>query len=423
VAEHLVSEKTATSRDWTEAHRAAVVDEMNHVLANPTFKSSKRCVALLRYLVDHALAEEEDGTKERTLGIEVFGRDANYDTNADPIVRRTANEIRKRLAQYYQESTLDHAVKIRLVAGSYLPEFDFVSENLSWEPIKEKLPEKSPEPFTLHRNDGVQSEKRKNFFRRNWLLAIAGALLIVISGLLLIRLDAFRSPEYWVWKPLLDSGGRITVCLSDLTPLGSGQGNVSTQAASSDAPPALISHGSPQDASFADVHVAHEISTQLLGFKKETSLQPSSALTFQDFRQRPTVLIGGANNPWALILLKGLRYTVQIDPKTQDKWIQDAQNPSTRNWKIDGKLQSTDTFDDYAVVTRFFYKETGQWILALSGLEAHGTEAAGELVADPAFAKFIPTSVRPHGNFQIVLRASVIRGSTGPLEILAVHTW
>jgi hypothetical protein len=328
-----------------------VVDEMNRVLANPTFKSSKRCVALLRYLVDHALAEEEDGTKERTLGIEVFGRDPDYDTNADPIVRRTANEIRKRLAQYYQESTFDHAVKIRLVAGSYLPEFDFVSANLTWEPVKEKLPEQSPEPFTLHRHSGAPIEKRENLFRRYWVLAIVGTLLIVIGGLFVIRLDIFRSPEYWVWKPLLDSGDRITVCLSDLTPLGSGQGNVGSQAidsatASSDAPPALISHGSPQDASFADVNVAHEISTQLLGFKKETSLQPSSALTFQDFRQRPAVLIGGANNPWALILLKDLRYTVRIDPKTRDKWIQDAQNPSARDWKIDGRLQSSDTFDD-----------------------------------------------------------------------------
>ncbi len=39
--------------------------------------------------------------KERTLGIEEFGVDPDYDTNLDPVVRTTAAEIRKRLAQYY----------------------------------------------------------------------------------------------------------------------------------------------------------------------------------------------------------------------------------------------------------------------------------------------------------------------------------
>jgi hypothetical protein len=123
------------------------------------------------------------------------------------------------------------------------------------------------------------------------------------------------------------------------------------------------------------------------------------------------------------MLLSKLRYTLRIDPITLDKWIQDAQNPSMRDWKINGKPQSSDTFDDYAVITRFFDRDTGQWIMALSGLEAHGTEAAGELVADPAFAKFIPSSVSSTGNFQIVLRTPVMRGSTGPFEVLAVYTW
>jgi hypothetical protein len=37
--------------------------------------------------------------KERTLGVEVFGRRADYDTNQDPMVRASAAEIRKPIAQ------------------------------------------------------------------------------------------------------------------------------------------------------------------------------------------------------------------------------------------------------------------------------------------------------------------------------------
>jgi hypothetical protein len=403
-------------RSWSDAQRTAIVEEMNRVLSHPTFKGSKRCIALLRYLVDHALAGEEGGIKERTLGIEVFGRDANYDTNADPIVRRTANEIRKRLGQCYIEQNPRSPVRIHMDRGSYLLEVKFEGDDVLQNPTETESPEESTEPFKLNRRRSAPVET--NRFRRNWILGISAVVLVSAGWVVLVRFDASRSPQYRIWKPLLDSDNRITVCVSDVTPLLGADGVTGSQTPSA----SPLSHGTPQKAPFLDTRVAQAVSIQLLEFKKQTNLQPASALTFQDFRQGPTVLIGGTINPWAILLSK-LRYTLRIDPITLDKWIQDAQNPSMRDWKINGKPQSSDTFVDYAVITRFFDRDTGQWIMALSGLEAHGTEAAGELVADPAFAKFVPSGVLSTGNFQIVLRVPVMRGSTGPFEVLAVYAW
>ena len=47
--------------------------------------------------MEQTLAENEDDLKERTLGVEVFHRPPDYDTNADPVVRLCAAEVRKRL--------------------------------------------------------------------------------------------------------------------------------------------------------------------------------------------------------------------------------------------------------------------------------------------------------------------------------------
>lgn len=400
------------------------------MLSHPTFKGSKRCIELLGYLVDRALAGEEDGIKERTLGIEVFGRDADYDSNADPIVRRTANEIRKRLGQCYFEPHGRRAVRIHMARGSYLLEFEFEGDEVTPPPtrmeshlVEMEIPGESPEPLNLPPplDMPLQSTPKSTpkLLRRNLILGIAAALLVAIASFSFFRVDAFRSPEYRIWKPLLASADQVTVCVSDVTPLVGADGVTGSQTPST----SPLSHGAPQKAPFLDTRVAQAISTQLLKFDRKTNLQPASTLTFQDFRQGPAVLVGGTINPWGAILLSKLRYTLRIDPMTMDKWIQDAQNPSMRNWKINGKLQSSDTFDDYAVITRYFDKDTGQWIMALSGLEAHGTEAAGELVADPAFAKFIPSDLGSTGNFQIILRAPVMRGSTGPFEVLAVYKW
>src|ERR1700759_4116648 len=87
--------------------RAAVQAELERVLSDPHFSSSKRYPSFLRFVVSHALTGHTDLLKERVLGLEVFGRPANYDTTTDPIVRVTAAEIRKRLGAYFPEAGAD----------------------------------------------------------------------------------------------------------------------------------------------------------------------------------------------------------------------------------------------------------------------------------------------------------------------------
>jgi hypothetical protein len=79
-----------------DADRTAILAQLEKILANPLFKNSRRSPNLLRYTVELTLQGHGGDLKERTLGIEVFGREPDYDTNLDPVVRTTAAEIRKR---------------------------------------------------------------------------------------------------------------------------------------------------------------------------------------------------------------------------------------------------------------------------------------------------------------------------------------
>jgi len=127
-----------TKTVWSDEQRALILEEMDRLLADPAFKSSKRCHSMLVRLVEYALTGDSHGLKERILGVEVFGRDPNYDSNNDPIVRTTATEIRKRLAQWYQDPNNPHSVRIHLVPGSYLPEFEFDHHDQPKETAEEK---------------------------------------------------------------------------------------------------------------------------------------------------------------------------------------------------------------------------------------------------------------------------------------------
>src|ERR1039458_2237272 len=71
---------------------AAVRVQVDRLLASPHFRNSKRCQALLTYVVDAHLEGALERVKERIIGFEVFQRDAGYDTNQDSVVRTTAAE-------------------------------------------------------------------------------------------------------------------------------------------------------------------------------------------------------------------------------------------------------------------------------------------------------------------------------------------
>ena len=60
---------------------------------------------------------------ERFLGAELFGRPINYETGTDSIVRVRANDVRRRLTQYYSDNHGGSQVVIELASGNYVPEF------------------------------------------------------------------------------------------------------------------------------------------------------------------------------------------------------------------------------------------------------------------------------------------------------------
>jgi len=107
----------------SESEKKAIRGQLERLLADPHFSHSKRFPTFLRFVTERTLAGEEDNINERWLGIEIFGRDPEYDTAADPIVRVTAAEIRKRVALYYQDSAHLGELRIALPSGSYIPRF------------------------------------------------------------------------------------------------------------------------------------------------------------------------------------------------------------------------------------------------------------------------------------------------------------
>src|SRR5580698_10172287 len=151
----------------SEEERELVRKELAASASSYHFRGSKRYPAMLKYVVSAAIDGRTSDLKERTLGVEVFGRDPGYDTSADPVVRISAAEVRKRIAQYYHEHGHAARVQIELPLGSYAPEF---------------LP-REPDAAEVDRElEKLTSSERASRSRRS----VMRDILFVLAGVLLV---------------------------------------------------------------------------------------------------------------------------------------------------------------------------------------------------------------------------------------------
>jgi TolB-like protein/Flp pilus assembly protein TadD len=96
---------------------------LGKVVASRTFAKSPQLRRLLEFCVDSTLRGESQKLKEYTLGIEVFGRGADFDPRTDPIVRVDARRLRAKLKSYYEQEGLNDLLVVHFDLGSYVPVF------------------------------------------------------------------------------------------------------------------------------------------------------------------------------------------------------------------------------------------------------------------------------------------------------------
>jgi len=74
-------------------------------------------------VVEETLAGRRRRIKAFSIAQDVFGRDADFDQQRDPVVRVEASRLRKCLGQYYESCDSEPAVRIDIPKGGYAPSF------------------------------------------------------------------------------------------------------------------------------------------------------------------------------------------------------------------------------------------------------------------------------------------------------------
>ncbi len=402
--------------------------ELRAIVSSPYFRNSKRYPAFLSYIVEKTLQGEASEIKERTIGIEVFGRPVDYDTNSDPSVRNTASEVRKRLSLYHAEASNSTPVRIYLPLGSYHPELRFESEASFG--AKSAFPEHAGAtpaaiPGTNPELATVSTPAKKS--RLKWLLwAVPLLALLVGGGLWGVILHLRKTPLEKLWGGFFNPTQTVLIGIPQAPAPAMSDGPFMKGPLRKEDLPNWIKDN--PDIAAEDVSAIMHASKPLMEHDVAYRIQMDSSITLTDLRDRPVVLIGGPSNLWSTKLLAPLRFHFNSEGSLH---VEDSQNPQSQQWaytlsNVAGPGSHLTVIGDCAIVARFFDPTTGGVVMVIAGAGRNGTEAAGEFVASNELLaeldKRLPSDWK-NKNLEVVLKTKVIDGRTGSPSIEATYLW
>ncbi len=126
---------------------------LERAAASQQLRRAPRSREFLNYVAGKSLKEGCTEIHEQEIGHAVFGRDKNYDTSQDNIVRVSATELRKRIDGYFASEGVSEPLIFDIPRGSYLPVFRWRSEEVSTAPediaprVVSMVPPPPPHPY------------------------------------------------------------------------------------------------------------------------------------------------------------------------------------------------------------------------------------------------------------------------------------
>ena len=385
-----------------EVSPESVREALNRVLASSEFRSSRRSQDFLRYVVEHALNGQSDQLKERTIGIEVFGRATDYDPGGDATVRVKAGEVRKRLGLYYAEQGPNDPVRIDLPLGTYIPEFHSVEAPAPPEHVAADEPTAPVIPTPAGKTRGPR------------IVALAAALCVVAAGIIWLRTRPANTPLDQFWAPVLMRDAPVLLSAAyvpvygldpERNPAPRGEDFV------------LLND---QFVGGGDLIAVSRLSAMLTRMGRPYRLKVGD-VSFQDLRTGPAILVGYSYTRWKEIS-REMRFF--IDGSRHPIGITDNGAPTA--WSLPNLPANRRTDEDYAIVSRVFHPDTHAMLVELAGITQYGTDAAADLVSNPdlmAEALRAAPSGWQRKNMQLVLHVKVISGSPTSPKLVAAHFW
>jgi hypothetical protein len=375
--------------------------ELETVLRSATFERSERLQRFLRYICELTLKGEGHRINEYLIGSEVFRKGADYNPNEDSIVRRQAHTLRQKLQDFYSGEGRDHAVRIELPVGRYVPVFRR-QETLKAEPGIEELAPAVTTPPT----PAVPARSYHSWpVLAAVLMFLAGAIVAwtLLPHNVAAPVKAIPPAAREIWAPWLQDTHEAVICFSNpMTavikhfdqplPPNAQPPRFKTSPAE-DAlfrrafrlPPGGVIYLTPviNQAKMGEAIAGVTIASFLGHAGLAVSTTQSRFLSWEDLRKQNLILLGHDEaNPWVDPLLR--KYPFHLTPtsgRQQRSILNTAPRPGEQsNYQIAYSGEDREADQEYALISMLPGFEGDHQLLLVNGLNTQATQIATEFL-------------------------------------------
>ena len=453
---------------------------VQRILATPEFTRSPQLAKFLLYICSATFEGRSDILSEQHIGVEVFGRERDYDSAADTIVRSHALRLRRRLEQFFRSAGLREPLCLIIPRGGYTPVFLPRSEYARGEAVA-ALPYPQPGGGNLvpelsllaptgtemdsqipagqrdstNRWETPQSSPKSDAQIQGRPKRLAGELLRhrVVTGLLallcigLVAVLGFHLRTHFptkrhhvLWGQLFTDDQPTSIVLGDLGLVlfhAVARRHVSLHDYLNDdvsAQMPFVQHVDPDFARFllhrrytsmVDANALTHLLRLPEAFPERTLVRYSRDMHLNDFKTGNAIMIGAQEAvPWVELFENHMDFVFSIDnPETHSVFLN--QHPGPGELKEYSSYTPSTKTKAYSVIA-FLPNLSGTGnVLILEGLSMVGTEAAVDLaIDDDRLLPILDRIRRPNGtlpHFEMMLECDTLGESAGPARVVAVH--
>jgi hypothetical protein len=418
-------------------------EHLKEIIDGEAFRGSRRSGQFLTYVVEHALVGDFDSLKERSLGIELFGRDPSYDTGGDAIVRVTASDVRKRLQHHYSGPRSNSNLRINIPPGSYVPEIVHQScEGEKGQSAETAISGKSGDVEEVQGGSIVTG----GIFNRWILLACAAVVASIIALAIIQHVSASATPaqtRVLPWSAFFGQAHPTMIVTSDPN-IAESNGLIGTQISISDyanrryipetnklsAETAKFCREILRGDKTANVDIPIVAGIAELAGKSSEKLNVRAARDFRlsDLDADNNIVFLGSprTNPWTELFNDQLDFRFSNDNESGFEVIRNAHPQPGEPDKYVPTAKGFATGHSFATISLVRNPNHYGQVIILAGANAEATKAAGELALNtPEIGSSLQRcGIRSFGkvqHFQLLLSVSTMAGSPGSFSVLACH--
>jgi hypothetical protein len=417
------------------------------IAASGSLGRSQLLSGFLLYIVDRSIRGRTDEISEQQIGVIVFGRARDYDSNDDNIVRSYARKLRKRIDEYFVTEGREEILRLEIPRGGYTPIF---SRNISVQ-LDAEGSVASPSATAPEEPVVVGIGARTLFVPRAWntirkqftpgvTIALLVGIVVGVSAMFLRYtrpvLTREEAVSHFFWKQLFSSDRDTFIVPSDdglvimqrLTerpvPLssyvnGTYRTRIKTNNEANDSE--ILKLGGRRYTSVVDLDLTARLSQLREVVPERMMIRYARDLRMDDLRTGNAILIGSDEaNPWIELFRSQLHFSFQFepDPKKQSGFANLYPRSGEKAiYSTNGQEEHT-----YGIIAYLPNLSNNGHVLIVAGLNTAGTQAASAFLLDPSL--MMPILQRARGangtlqSFELLISAANVATNAAPSHLV-----